>query len=96
MTTVHFPMRLKNWMCHVCFFAFSSKEKSTILYNCLLVSFILLACFTGHAKVIISLLQDVQENDQRLTVLQLVDKIKIKHKELGMFIASLYNSFCIR
>lgn len=83
-------------MCHVCFFVFSSKEKSTILYNCLLVLFIMLACFTGHAKVIISLLQDVQENDQRLTVLQLVDKIKIKHKELGMFIASLHNSFCIR
>lgn len=96
MTTVHIPMRLKNWMCRVCFFVFSSKEKSSILYNCLLVSFIMLACSTGHAKVIISLLQDVQENDQRLTVLQLVDKIKIKHKELGMFIASLYNSLCIR
>lgn len=37
----------------------------------------------------VTLLQDVQENDQRLTVLQLVDKIKIKHKEVGMFMAWL-------
>lgn len=37
----------------------------------------------------VTLLQDVQENDQRLTVLQLVDKIKIKHKEVGMFVAWL-------
>ncbi|XP_024030043.1 mediator of RNA polymerase II transcription subunit 34 isoform X1 [Morus notabilis] len=36
-----------------------------------------------YAKLIISLLQDVQENDQRLTMLQLVDKIKSKHKEVG-------------
>lgn len=35
----------------------------------------------------LTLLQAVQENDQRLTVLQLVDKIKIKHKEVGMFMA---------
>lgn len=39
--------------------------------------------FAGYAKLIISLLQDVQENDQRLTMLQLVDKIKTKHKEVG-------------
>lgn len=37
----------------------------------------------------VTLLQDVKENDQRLTVLQLVDKIKIKHKEVGMFMAWL-------
>lgn len=43
----------------------------------------------GHAKLMVTLLQDVQENDQRLTVLQLVDKIKIKHKEVGMFMAWL-------
>ena len=41
-------------------------------------------CFcTGHAKVMVSLLQDTQEKDQRLTMLQLVDKMKNK-KELGL------------
>ncbi|KAL8138765.1 hypothetical protein V2J09_004766 [Rumex salicifolius] len=39
------------------------------------------SCF---AKAIISLLQDVLENDQRMTVIQLVDKMKNKHKELGL------------
>lgn len=39
--------------------------------------------FSGYAKLIISLLQDVQKNDQRLTMLQLVDKIKSKLKEVG-------------
>ncbi|XAR57642.1 DNA helicase [Bertholletia excelsa] len=34
---------------------------------------------SGHAKVMISLLQDMQENDQRITMLQLVDKMmKVK------------------
>ncbi|KAF9685629.1 hypothetical protein SADUNF_Sadunf03G0074400 [Salix dunnii] len=37
----------------------------------------------GHAKVMVSLLQAMQENDQRLTMLQLVDKMKNKKKELG-------------
>ncbi|XP_030949634.1 mediator of RNA polymerase II transcription subunit 34-like [Quercus lobata] len=31
----------------------------------------------------VSLLQDMQESDQRMTMLQLKDKMKIKHKELG-------------
>ncbi|KAI8012271.1 Mediator of RNA polymerase II transcription subunit 34 [Camellia lanceoleosa] len=35
----------------------------------------------GHAKVMLSLLQDMQENDQRITMLQLVDKMKVKHKD---------------
>ena len=35
----------------------------------------------------VSLLQDVQENDQRMTMLQLIDKMKVKHKELGWFYA---------
>ncbi|XP_030472084.2 ATP-dependent DNA helicase Q-like 2 [Syzygium oleosum] len=38
---------------------------------------------SGHAKLVISLLRDVQEKDQRLTMLQLVDKIKTMQKELG-------------
>ena len=40
-------------------------------------------CFTGLAKGMISLLQNMQDNDQRLTMLQLVDKMKVKHKDLG-------------
>lgn len=39
--------------------------------------------FAGHAQCIISLLQDIQDNNQRLTMLQLVDKMKIKLKEIG-------------
>ena len=35
----------------------------------------------------VSLLQDMQENDQRMKILQLIDKMKIKHKELGWFYA---------
>ena len=42
-------------------------------------------CFAGHAKLMVSLLQGLQENDQRITMLQLVDKMKIKQKELGRF-----------
>ncbi|KAG8375278.1 hypothetical protein BUALT_Bualt10G0083800 [Buddleja alternifolia] len=39
---------------------------------------------SGHAKFIVSLLQEMQENDQRVTMLQLVDKMKIKkNKDLG-------------
>ncbi|KAK9095662.1 hypothetical protein Scep_027131 [Stephania cephalantha] len=35
---------------------------------------------TGHAKNIITLLQQMQENDQRATMLQLADKVKVKYK----------------
>ncbi|KAI9083893.1 hypothetical protein K1719_034151 [Acacia pycnantha] len=37
---------------------------------------------SSHAKLMVSLLQDMQENDRRLTMLQLGDKMKIKQKEL--------------
>ncbi|GFP81573.1 mediator of RNA polymerase ii transcription subunit 34 [Phtheirospermum japonicum] len=37
---------------------------------------------SGHAKSIVSQLQEMQENEQRVTVLQLVDKLKIKNKKL--------------
>ncbi|KAL0330074.1 UNVERIFIED_CONTAM: ATP-dependent DNA helicase Q-like 2 [Sesamum radiatum] len=37
---------------------------------------------SGHAKLIVSMLQEMQENDQRVTILQLVDKMKIKNKDL--------------
>ncbi|XP_077238365.1 RECQ helicase L2 isoform X2 [Tasmannia lanceolata] len=35
------------------------------------------------AKAMVSMLKEMQENDQRATMLQLVDKIKVKNKELG-------------
>ncbi|KAL0324065.1 UNVERIFIED_CONTAM: ATP-dependent DNA helicase Q-like 2 [Sesamum calycinum] len=37
---------------------------------------------SGHAKLIVSMLQEMQENDQRVTILQLVDKMKIRNKDL--------------
>lgn len=38
---------------------------------------------TCHTKIIVSLLHDLQLNDQRATLLQLVDKFKVKWKGLG-------------
>ncbi|KAL9246999.1 hypothetical protein vseg_020473 [Gypsophila vaccaria] len=38
---------------------------------------------SAHAKAMVNLIQNVQENDQRLTMLQLVDKMKAKQKEIG-------------
>uniref|UniRef100_A0A0E0J5M9 ATP-dependent DNA helicase n=1 Tax=Oryza nivara TaxID=4536 RepID=A0A0E0J5M9_ORYNI len=38
---------------------------------------------THHTKIIVSLLHDIQLNDQRATLLQLVDKFKAKWKDLG-------------
>ncbi|RZC73937.1 hypothetical protein C5167_049418, partial [Papaver somniferum] len=38
---------------------------------------------TRHAKVMISILQEVRESEQRATMLQLMDKVKVKHKELA-------------
>lgn len=45
----------------------------------------MLVFLIGHARVIISILQDVQNSNQRMTMLQLVDKLKVKHNELGWF-----------
>ncbi|XP_074588165.1 ATP-dependent DNA helicase Q-like 2 isoform X3 [Curcuma longa] len=38
---------------------------------------------SNHAKLIISLLHEMQENDQRATMLQLVERFKVKIRELG-------------
>ncbi|KAG9452886.1 hypothetical protein H6P81_005790 [Aristolochia fimbriata] len=38
---------------------------------------------TDAAKAVVCVLQDMQENDQRATMLQLVDKVKTKYKGLG-------------
>ncbi|KAH1044133.1 hypothetical protein GLYMA_09G215200v4 [Glycine max] len=61
------PLQECNGMCDIC--AFSSEVKEVDV--------------SGHAKLMVSLLQDMQANDQRSTMLQLVDKMKIKQKELG-------------
>lgn len=37
---------------------------------------------TCHAKVLISLLQEMQKNEQRTTILQMADKLRIKTKSL--------------
>ncbi|KAL6180911.1 hypothetical protein ACLB2K_047569 [Fragaria x ananassa] len=61
------PLQDCNGMCDNC--AFSNEVKEVDV--------------SRHAKLVVTLLKGVQENEQRLTVLQLVDKIKIKHKEVG-------------
>ncbi|KAM3686550.1 hypothetical protein ACB098_10G010400 [Castanea mollissima] len=61
------PLQDCNGMCDNC--AFSSDVKEVDV--------------TRHAQLMVSLLQEMQENDQRMTMLQLIDKMKIKHKELG-------------
>lgn len=38
---------------------------------------------SGHAKLIVSSVYTMQENEQRATMLQLVDKVKNKQKDLG-------------
>ncbi|XP_028793658.1 mediator of RNA polymerase II transcription subunit 34 isoform X2 [Neltuma alba] len=60
------PLQDCNGMCDNCAFPSEVKEVDV----------------SSHAKLMVSLLQDMQENDQRLTMLQLVDKMKIKQKEL--------------
>ncbi|XP_022158054.1 mediator of RNA polymerase II transcription subunit 34 isoform X3 [Momordica charantia] len=64
----HFAEPLKdcNGMCDTC--AVSSEVKEVDICS--------------HARVIISILQDVQNSNQRMTMLQLVDKLKVKHNEL--------------
>ncbi|KAL7165773.1 hypothetical protein ACSBR2_036613 [Camellia fascicularis] len=61
------PLQDCNGMCDNCSFSSETKEMDV----------------SGHAKVMLSLLQDMQENDQRITMLQLVDKMKVKHKDAG-------------
>ncbi|XP_052620299.1 ATP-dependent DNA helicase Q-like 2 [Lactuca sativa] len=61
------PLQECNGMCDNCAFSCEVKEIDV----------------SGHAKAIVSLLQEIQEKDQRATMLQLVDKLKVKNKELG-------------
>jgi len=53
-------------------------------------SFYMGKLFAGHAKLMVSLLQDIQASDQRSTMLQLVEKMKTKQKEIGWFVLSCF------
>ncbi|KAK6274361.1 hypothetical protein POUND7_004070 [Theobroma cacao] len=68
------PLQECNGMCDSC--AFSSEVKE-VDASC-------------QAKLMISLVHDMQENNQRVTMLQLVDRVKNKQKQLGSSI-SCYN-----
>ncbi|KAK1367675.1 ATP-dependent DNA helicase [Heracleum sosnowskyi] len=61
------PLQDCNEMCDNCSFLDEVKETDV----------------SGQAKIMVSLLQDIQENDQRVTMLQLVDKMKVKNKGSG-------------
>ncbi|XP_038979711.1 ATP-dependent DNA helicase Q-like 2 isoform X4 [Phoenix dactylifera] len=61
------PLQDCNGMCDNCAYGHEIKEVDT----------------TYHAKVIVSLLRDMQDNEQRATMLQLVDRLKVKMKKLG-------------
>nr|XP_043629447.1 ATP-dependent DNA helicase Q-like 2 [Erigeron canadensis] len=61
------PVQDCNGMCDNCAFSCEFKEIDA----------------SGHARAIVSLLQEIQEMDQRATMLQLVDKFKVKNKEVG-------------
>ncbi|KAG5540909.1 hypothetical protein RHGRI_020972 [Rhododendron griersonianum] len=61
------PLQDCNGMCDNCSFSAEVKEMDV----------------SGHAKSLLSVVHDVQENDQRLTMLQLVDKMKVKNKGVG-------------
>ncbi|XP_024995997.1 mediator of RNA polymerase II transcription subunit 34 isoform X2 [Cynara cardunculus var. scolymus] len=60
------PLQDCNGMCDNCAFSCEVKEIDA----------------SGHARAVVSLLQEIQEKDQRATMLQLVDKLKVKNKEV--------------
>ncbi|GJX16087.1 ATP-dependent DNA helicase Q-like 2 protein [Tanacetum coccineum] len=61
------PLQDCNGMCDNCAFSCEVKEIDA----------------TGHAKALVSLLQEIQDMDQRATMLQLVEKFKVKNKKVG-------------
>ncbi|XP_055820800.1 ATP-dependent DNA helicase Q-like 2 isoform X2 [Solanum dulcamara] len=61
------PLQECNGMCDNCAFSNEVEELDV----------------SSHAKLIVSMLKDIQENDQRVTMLQLVEKLKAKQKNLG-------------
>ncbi|KAK8568830.1 hypothetical protein V6N12_007370 [Hibiscus sabdariffa] len=60
------PLQECNGMCDNCAFSSEIKEVDA----------------SGHAKLVITLLQAMQDVDQRMTMLQLVDRLKNKQKQL--------------
>uniref|UniRef100_A0A7N0VDW2 ATP-dependent DNA helicase n=2 Tax=Kalanchoe fedtschenkoi TaxID=63787 RepID=A0A7N0VDW2_KALFE len=60
------PLQNCNGMCDICASPREVKEYDV----------------SSHASIIVSVLQDTQNNDQRLTMLQLVEKLKTKIKDL--------------
>lgn len=81
--TIYF---VSNWLISFVFFFFLLLSQ---LFPTVILPFYLhntWVYFTDLAKLMISLLQNMQANDQRSTMLQLVDKMKIKQKELGWFV----------
>lgn len=95
-TFVHSQVRWRKWMSLVCCFDFCLLfSPSHILLIALLSLFFIVSSsyyshkpytgilFAGHAKLMVSLLQDIQASDQRSTMLQLVEKMKTKQKEIG-------------
>ncbi|MED6183802.1 Werner syndrome ATP-dependent helicase, variant 2 [Stylosanthes scabra] len=64
-------------------FAEPLQECNEMCDNCAFPSEVKEVDVSRHAKLMISLLQDMQANDQRTTMLQLVEKMKVKQRELG-------------
>ncbi|TYH07899.1 hypothetical protein ES288_A08G271400v1 [Gossypium darwinii] len=60
------PLQECNGMCDNCAFSSEIKEVDA----------------SGHSKLLISLVREMQEKDQRVTMLQLVDRVKNKQKQL--------------
>uniref|UniRef100_A0A804LPS5 ATP-dependent DNA helicase n=1 Tax=Zea mays TaxID=4577 RepID=A0A804LPS5_MAIZE len=78
-----------NGMCDNCASTIEQKDIDVTWGKCFLFHDILTVIFStsclDHTKIIVSLLHDMQLNDQRATLLQLVDKFKSKWKGLGSF-----------
>ncbi|PPR85652.1 hypothetical protein GOBAR_AA35046 [Gossypium barbadense] len=70
------PLQECNGMCDSCAFSSEIKEVDA----------------SGHSKLLISLVREMQEKDQRVTMLQLVDRVKNKQKQLGSSISSYTTS----
>jgi hypothetical protein len=73
--------QFKNYNKWPTFIHFISGGKCFLFHDILTVIFST-SCL-DHTKIIVSLLHDMQLNDQRATLLQLVDKFKSKWKGLG-------------
>lgn len=71
----------ETWQSHSVSHAYSK------LFSWILVNFI---HFLEHATLLVSLLQDLQEKDQRSTMLQLVDKMKMMQKKLGTLFSNAF------